>query len=102
MSNPQITSLPVGAVTARYDFFNATPDGKNLFSVNAGIPLSDAFDQLSILLSASESAIESAAEDSSNGPSAHFAAVHTINFTYALVQAMHAGFNAHKPGEVAQ
>jgi len=99
MKNAQTQSLPAGAVTAQYDFFNATRDGKNLFSVNAGVPLSDAFDQLSMLLSASESAIEGLDENPTDGPCARWAAAHTMNFAYALVQAMHAGFNAHTRGE---
>lgn len=101
MNNAQTPSRTAGAVTAHYDFFNATRDGKKLFSVNAGVPLSEAFDQLTLLLAASESAIEGlAANTTEDGPSAHWAVVHTMNFTYALVQSIHAGFNAHNRGEV--
>ncbi len=48
--------LPQRAVTTRYEF-DATPYNGKLFSVNAGIPLSDAFDQLTMLLEASQLAI---------------------------------------------
>lgn len=95
MKNEQNTSPDVGAVTAQYDFCPATPDGEKLFSVRAGIPLSSAFDQLSILMGSSIASIETLAgeEDVDTIPGALWQSVHLMNFTYALVQSMHNGFN---------
>lgn len=83
------------AVTAQYDFCPATANGDKLFSVRAGIPLSDAFNELSLLLAASQSAVEGSVTAANAGdvPDAQWAAVHLMNFTYALVQAMHKGLN---------
>lgn len=88
-----------GAVTAQYDFCPATSKGENLFSVRAGIPLSDAFDQLSSLMSSSIASIETLAheEDTDATPGALWQSVHLMNFAYALVQSMHKGHNAARP-----
>ena len=86
------------AVTVQHDFWNATPDGDKLFSVRGGIPLGDAFDQLSLLLSASQSAVEEARVAISAGevPQSHWAASHMLEFSYALVQSMHQGVIDHE------
>lgn len=82
------------AVTSQYDFHPATADGSKMFSVRAGIPLADAFNELSLLLAASHSAIESAAVGGGDGTEPQWAAVHLMDFSYALVQAMHHGLAA--------
>lgn len=93
---------PVGspnAVTAQYDFFEATQTGEKLFSVRAGIPLRDAFDQLSTLLSSSIATVEIAATSGTNSddvPGALWQSVHLMNFTYALVQSMQQGLIHHE------
>lgn len=86
------------AATVQYDFWNATPDGDKLFSVRGGIPLGDAFDQLSLLIAASQSAVEEARVSISAGevPQSHWAASHMLEFSYALVQSMHQGVMNHE------
>jgi hypothetical protein len=86
------------AVTMQYDFLNATPDGEKLFSVRGGVPLRDAFDQLSLLLSQSKSVVEDVCTVVSAGdePCAHWAASQLLEFTYALVQSMHNGLIEHE------
>lgn len=89
------------AVTAQYDFCPATSEGKNLFSVRAGIPLGAAFDQLSALLSSSIASVETltCTDNAEDIPGALWQSVHLMNFTYALVQSMHNGFlNGRKNG----
>ena len=86
------------AVTVQHDFWNATPDGDKLFSVRGGIPLGDAFDQLSLLIATSQSAIEAArlAVSTEDVPQGHWAATHLLEFSYALVQSMHQGVIDHE------
>lgn len=86
------------AVTTQYDFWNATPDGEKLFSVRGGIPLGAAFDQLSLLLASSQSAVEEVrvAVSADEVPQSQWAASHMLEFSYALVQAMHQGFIEHE------
>lgn len=91
------TNKPVtGLVTAQHDFWHATNKGEKLFSVRAGVPMSDAFDQLTILLGAAQSAVEglAVAGHEEDGPDAHWAAVYMLSFANGLVQAMHGGHNA--------
>ena len=96
MKNHQITNPAAGAVTAHYDFYPATSKGEKLFSVRAGIPLSDALDQLSVLMSSSIATVEALAckDDTDSIPGALWESVHLMNFTYALVQSIHTGHNA--------
>lgn len=86
------------AVTAQYDFCNATSKGEKLFSVRAGIPLNDAFEQLSMLLGSSIESINLLASPDVNsddvGP-ALWTSIHLLEFTHALVQSMHDGNIAH-------
>lgn len=98
MNTTQIKNC--GAVTAQYDFLPATSGGEKLFSVRAGIPLSSAFDQLSILIGSSGATVEFAAsslnEDANK--SALWSVKHLLDFAHALVQSMHQGHNAHASG----
>lgn len=93
-----IQKNPRAAVTAQYDFYPATPKGEKLFSVRAGVPLPDAFNELSLLLSQSQSVIEEVCTAVSAGeaPQAHWAASRLLDFTYALVQSMHGGLVEHE------
>ena len=95
MSNTP-SNLAAGAVTARHDFCRVSNKGNLLFSVREGVPLSDAFDQLTVLLTAAQGAVELLADASgdSDVPGANWAAVHVLSFATALVQGMHAGHNA--------
>lgn len=85
------------AVTTQYDFAPCNGKGEPLFSVRAGIPIADAFDVLSSLMSSSIASIELVAceEDANNTASALWQSVHLLNTSYALVQAMHGGHNEH-------
>lgn len=98
MNTQSITSPAAGAVTAQYDFCPATSEGENLFSVRAGIPLSDALDQLSLLLSSSIASIETLAseKDTVAIPGALWQSVHLLNSCYALVRSIHQGHNTAK------
>ena len=98
MEAQPLTSPTAGAVTAQHDFSNATSEGEKLFSVRAGIPLSDALDQLSVLLSSSIASVEALAgqDDTEAIPGALWQSVHLMNFAYALVQSIHAGHNTAK------
>lgn len=94
LARPKPTTNPAaGLVTVQRDFCNATSKGDKLFSVRAGVPMSDAFDQLTILLAAAHSAVEglAVAGDKDDGPDAHWAAVHVLSFAYELAQSMHGG-----------
>ncbi len=93
MNAPAPNTAP-GAVTAQHDFFNATHDGDKLFSVRGGVPLSEAFEQLTLLLSASQSCMEG--EDMP----AQWAGVHLMDFSLALVQSMHHGLIEHERAPV--
>lgn len=92
---------PTGAVTNHVDFCKATLNDQFLFSVNAGIPLGAAFDQLSSLVSSSIASIEVHANgdgDTDGIPGALWQSVHLLNFAYALIQSMHSGHSAHEEG----
>lgn len=93
----QSPSVATGATTAHIDFFNATPNGDKLFAVRGGIPLSDGFDQLSLLLAASKSAVDEVCATVSQDaePQSQWAASHMLEFSYALVQSLHQGFLEH-------
>ena len=98
----QTRAAPTEAVTAQYDFHPASTSGDKLFSVRAGIPLSDAFTELSVLVSSSIASIDVMAcecKDSEDIPGALWQSVHLLNFSYALIQSMHVGHNAHTRGQ---
>ena len=95
MTTTQTAAGVTVAVTAAYDFHNATPNGDKLFCVREGIPLSYAFDQLSALISSAQSAIEGL-DDEDEGSSSKWCAVHVLEFSHALVQAMHGGLKRGK------
>ena len=102
MNNTQTNAAPAGPVTAQYDFHHATINGENLFSVRAGIPLSDALDQLSSLVSSSIASIEFMATesiDSGDIQGSLWQSVHLLNFAYALIQSIHGGHFAHAKGQ---
>ncbi len=96
-SEQALSAKPV-AVTAPIDFLNATSNGDALFSVRGGIPLGAAFDQLSVLLAASKSAVDvvCVACSSDAKPQSQWAASHLLEFSYALVQSMHHGLINHE------
>jgi hypothetical protein len=91
-----MSTLPKQAVTKQYDFFQCNGRGEPLFSVRAGIPLTDAFDVLSSLLSSSIAGIELvASEESDNTSGASWQSAHLLNTCYALIQGMHQGHLDH-------
>lgn len=89
-----IKPLNAGPVTARHEVDFFTPNGQALFSVNEGVPMSDAFDQLSVLLSSARVAVEAQATSGgdTDETTAHWAPAHVLTFAYALVQSMHMGY----------
>jgi len=94
----KIPDIVYGAVTAEYPFHKAGVNGECLFAVRGGIPLSDAFDQLTRLLDSSISTVELAASEGKNSessPGALWQSAHVMAVAYALVQSMHAGHEAH-------
>lgn len=93
MENHQTPTPATAAVTTQYDFCPATREGEKLFSVRAGIPLGDAFNQLSALISSSIASVETLAtvDDTESIPGPLWQSVHLMNFAYALVQSMHNG-----------
>jgi hypothetical protein len=92
MADTQTTAGAAIAVTARYDFHNATPNGDKLFSVREGVPLGDSFDQLSLLIASAHSAIDGMSKEGEDAaPNARTAALHVLDISYALAQSMHAG-----------
>lgn len=80
------------AVTVHRDFCRVNPDGDKIFSVRGGVPLSDAFDKLSALLSSSISTVEAVA-DTDDIQSALWQTSHMLNFSYELLQSIHDGHN---------
>ncbi len=87
----------IEAVTVEHGFFPATSDGDHLFSVRAGIPLSDAFDQLTMMLGSSIDSIELLVreKDVDSIPGSLWQSVHFLKMNYALIEAMHSGHNEH-------
>jgi hypothetical protein len=84
------------AVTTQYDFCSVNRNGDCLFTVRAGVPLSDAFNKLSLLVANASSVMDDAVAitDSSDvQPCAMNAAVELLDMAYALIQAMHLGHN---------
>ena len=91
------------AVTAHYDFHQATRYRENLFSVRGGIPLNDAFNELSLLLAAVESATDALAKQISSddtGSASPWTACHVLELCNALVQSMHHGLIEFEKDEV--
>jgi Protein of unknown function (DUF3077) len=86
------------AVTVQHDFLNATPDGAKLFSVRAGIPLTAAFEQLTLFIANAQSVAEEVCVSVSAGesPQGHHATVFLLEMADALVQAMHSGLIEHE------
>lgn len=95
MKHQKNESRSAAAVTTQYDFCPVPCERENLFSVRAGIPLSHAFDQLSVLMSSSIDSVEALVDvkDINAIPSALWQSIHLMNFAFALVQSMHGGHN---------
>ncbi len=94
----KVPNIVYGAVTQEHHFQKATASGECLFAVRGGIPLSDAFDQLTRLLDSSISTVELAASEGKNSessPGALWQTAHVMAFAFALVQSMHGGHDAH-------
>ena len=79
------------AVTTHQAFFPATPKSDHLFAVQAGIPLNDALDQLTMLIGAAENSAMDVAICVGNGGEANgvWAPVHLQAFAQALTQSIH-------------
>ena len=81
------------AVTTHQAFFRSTPKSNELFAVQAGIPLNDALDQLTMLMGAAENSAMDVAICVSNGGEANgaWAPVHLLTFAHALTKSIHRG-----------
>lgn len=74
-----------------------TTDGLIKFNVPAGIPLGDALDQVSLLLSISIDVLsEFATHDEGHKPSSVCSATLNLQFAHALLQGVHDGYIAHR------
>lgn len=82
------------AVTTHQEFFPANPKFDPLFVVREGVPLSDALDQLKVLIYAAENSAMGIAMSVNNGGEANgaWAPVHLLTFARALTQSIHRGF----------
>ena len=105
MANPN--KSPAGAVTVQHDFCSTGINGKDsndqdLFSVRAGVPLSSAIEQLSVLVNASICNLDHLAcegDDTETMPAALWQSIHLLNFSQALIQSIHHGQIAHIKGQ---
>ena len=96
---PPLDSAPATATTVSYEFGPISSNGPCLFSVRGGIPISDAFDQLSTYLSATKESIEMCAMAGDNiddVPGVLWQSAYLLDFSKALVEAMHSGVMAHE------
>jgi hypothetical protein len=90
-------SFPHQAVTVERGFWSATASGENLFSVRGGIPLTDAFEQLSLLLAQAKAVVaEAGSEESVLSLELPHAGARMLDFSHALVDAMHIGLIEHE------
>ena len=82
------------AVTTHQAFFPATPKSDHLFAVQAGIPLNDALEQLTLLIGVAENSAMDVAICVGNGGEANgaWAPVHLLTFAHALTQSIHRGY----------
>ena len=92
-----------GAVTAAHDFDRITHQGEMLFSVREGVPLHDAFDKLTALITAARDNLCTLAEhpEVANITGALWASVHLLSISHELVQSMHTGHNIQRRGRAA-
>lgn len=93
-SRLESTAPALQAVTTHQAFFPSTPQSDQLFAVQAGIPLNDALEQLTLLIGAAENSAMDVAICVSNGGEANgaWAPVHLLTFARALTQSIHSGF----------
>lgn len=80
------------AVTAHRPF---SMGGAELFAVQAGVPLSDALDSLSLLIGAAGAAVSNGAINTGEADTtdAAWAAAHLLDAAYALTSSIHLGLN---------
>jgi hypothetical protein len=69
---------------------------KEVFDVRSGVPLSDAHDQLYLLMAAALAAMESVADHECGDPSGACSAVHNMHLACRLHRAIHDGYMAHR------
>jgi hypothetical protein len=87
------------AVTDLQEFSRPGASEQGIFCVRAGVPLNDAFDQLSMLQDAAIQALEALAmnESDDNQASPLWSIFHTLNMANTLTQSMHHGHMAGLP-----
>lgn len=93
-SRLESTAPALQAVTTHQAFFPSTPQSDQLFAVQAGIPLNDALEQLTLLIGVAENSAMDVAICVGNGGEANgaWAPVHLLTFARALTQSIHRGF----------
>ena len=98
-------SIPMGrnsiatAITLEPVTLNVDCPSNPVFGIRGGLPLGEAFDQLTLLLSAAIGAIEATSRQESecnSDPTGTWCAVHTLNLVNDLVQSMHNGYIEHR------
>ena len=95
-----LTTSENGAVTTQYDFCGVNRNGDCLFSVRAGVPLSDALDKLTVLIANASSVMDDVATTVNAGeiPYSARAGVELLDIAYALIQSIHLGHNEFENG----
>lgn len=92
-ARPDTAPRPAYAVTAHHPFFKTRPGGGELFAVQAGIPLNEAFDELNLLLQAVEGVATDLAIciDDDGSPAGAWGVEKLMPFARALAASMHSG-----------
>ena len=85
-------------VTGLHHFHKANANGDTLFSVREGVPLSDALDHLTSLLSAAQAGVENLAlsDEPERVPGAAWGIYHLLEMAFELTQAIHRGIGNHE------
>lgn len=89
--NANIKTSKAGSVTTRREVGYFGSPGEAIFSVNEGIPMSEAFNQLTVLLSSAQYSVEGLTAGDDTHGSACWAPAHLLTFAQALVESMHSG-----------
>ena len=89
-------AFPIQAVTKERGFLSATAEGEYLFSVRGGIPLTDAFEKLSLMLAQARAVAQAGGGVGDLVQELPFAAVCLLDFSHALLDSMHTGLIEHE------
>jgi hypothetical protein len=94
-----LRSVGTGAVTAKVDFTPSVASEPGLFCVREGVPLDEAFEQLSLLLDSANDALRylSLKEGETMQPTPLWSIYNLLNMANALLDSMQAGHSAGLP-----